>query len=135
MANIKLNDRHPSPRKRTFRGRLQASLVAGTEATAAVMVMLAPAMLLAGGMAAHHAANPSGGAFEIAVPGIPGPYCAYGAEKRLLEVPGVARVEMRWQAERIVVTLAPGAHVTMPDLRRAVERSEYPYPYDIVAGR
>lgn len=99
------------------------------------ITMLAPVALVAGGLTAQRAATPRDGAVVIAVPGIPGPYCAYGAEKRLLEVPGVARVATRWHEERIVVTLAPGALVTIRDLRRAVERSKYPYRYEILARR
>lgn len=70
----------------------------------------------------------------IAVPGIPGPYCAYGAEKRLREVPGVADVAISWPDQQIRVVTRPGSHVTADDISRAMTRADYPYKYEIRMG-
>ncbi|GAC1652055.1 MAG: hypothetical protein NVS4B3_13710 [Gemmatimonadaceae bacterium] len=110
---------------------MRAGLSAGTTAIATVLTALASGALAAGTTDARHSASPHADDIVISVPGIPGPYCAYGAEKRLLDVPGVSRVETRWRDERIVVMLAPGAVVQMPEIHRAMERSEYPYHYVI----
>ncbi|MBI4544250.1 MAG: hypothetical protein HY703_03545 [Gemmatimonadetes bacterium] len=74
----------------------------------------------------------SAGALTISVPGIPGPYCAYGIEKRVLELPSVARVELDWEREEIRVVGQEGRVLTAAALRAAVEASEYPYDYAIL---
>lgn len=71
------------------------------------------------------------GGLTISVPGIPGPYCMYGIEKRLRALPGMARIELRWREEEIRVEAAAGATFTPADLRAAVERAEYPYRYTV----
>jgi len=43
----------------------------------------------------------------ISVPGIAGPYCAYGVEKRPLEIDGIKNVSVRWQTEKISAELEP----------------------------
>ncbi|MDP9415442.1 MAG: hypothetical protein M3Q08_15460 [Pseudomonadota bacterium] len=70
----------------------------------------------------------------IAVPGIPGPYCAYGLEKRLLELPGALSAATDWKRERIRLRLRDDARVTIVDVERAVKRADYPYDYKILAG-
>ena len=67
----------------------------------------------------------------ISVPGIPGPYCAYGVEKRLLEIAAVKSVAIRWQEEQIRAELEQGSSVTESEIRRAVENADYPYDYSI----
>ncbi len=67
----------------------------------------------------------------ISVPGIPGPYCAYGVEKRLLEIAAVKSVAIRWQKEQIRAKLEQGSSVTEPEIRQAVENADYPYDYSI----
>lgn len=67
----------------------------------------------------------------ISVPGIPGPYCMYGIEKRLAEMPEIEQIDLRWDAEEIRITVKPGASVTRRQLEDAVERAEYPYTYSI----
>ena len=67
----------------------------------------------------------------IAVPGIPGPYCMYGIENRLAEMPEIEQIDLRWDAEEIRITVKPGASVTGQQLEDAIERAEYPYTYSI----
>ena len=70
----------------------------------------------------------------IAVPGIPGPYCAYGAEKRLLELHGVEDVRLLWESEQIRVVTSDTARLTADDIRQAMKRADYPYKYEIRMG-
>ena len=67
----------------------------------------------------------------ISVPGIPGPYCMYGLEKRLAEMPEVAGVQLLWEEERIRLALRPGASITREAIKQAIERAEYPYDYAV----
>ena len=68
----------------------------------------------------------------VSVPGIPGPYCAYGVEKRLFELAGVRRVDLLWEKEQIRVSIKDDKTVTSEQIREAFERSEYPYDYNIL---
>ncbi len=68
----------------------------------------------------------------LSVPGIPGPYCAYGVEKRLFELDGVQRVDLLWKEEKIRVLIADGKVVTSDQIIMAVKKSDYPYEYTIV---
>lgn len=86
---------------------------------------------LAGGAYGRVPTLSTAGAMTIAVPGVPGPYCMYGVEKRLYELPGVARVEMLWDTEAIRVVPTPGATITADMLRSAMERAQYPSRYTI----
>ena len=67
----------------------------------------------------------------VSVPGIPGPYCAYGVEKRLLERDGIQRVELLWKEEKIRIVIAEGKTVTRDQIMAAVEEADYPYEYEI----
>ncbi|TDJ65607.1 MAG: copper chaperone [Proteobacteria bacterium] len=69
----------------------------------------------------------------LSVPGIPGPYCAYGVEKRLLELDGIVRVELHWKDETIRAVIAEGRTVTAEQIRTAVKLADYPYAYSIIA--
>lgn len=68
----------------------------------------------------------------LSVPGIPGPYCAYGVEKRLFELDGVQRVDLLWKEEKIRVLIADGKVVTSDQIIMAVKKSDYPFEYNIV---
>lgn len=68
----------------------------------------------------------------VSVPGIPGPYCAYGVEKRLFELDGISRVELLWEKEQIRIVIADGNTVTLDQVRTAFEKFEYPYDYKIL---
>ena len=67
----------------------------------------------------------------IAVPNIPGPYCAYGAVKRLLEMKGVRAVRTSWEAEQIRIVMNEGARLTIDEIKQAMKRADYPYKYEI----
>ncbi len=68
----------------------------------------------------------------VSVPGIPGPYCAYGVEKRLFELDGISRVDLLWEKEQIRVSIKDDKTVTSEQILAAFERSEYPYDYKIL---
>ena len=68
----------------------------------------------------------------VSVPGIPGPYCAYGVEKRLFELAGVRRVDLLWEKEQIRISIEDDKTVTSEQILAAFERSEYPYDYKIL---
>ena len=68
----------------------------------------------------------------VSVPGIPGPYCAYGVEKRLFELAGVRRVDLLWEKEQIRVSIKDDKTVTSEQILAAFEKSEYPYDYKIL---
>jgi copper chaperone CopZ len=70
----------------------------------------------------------------LAVPGIPGPYCAYGLEKRLLELQGVQEVKTLWPREQIRIVTDGQARLTVDDVKRAVKRADYPYKIEIRFG-
>lgn len=70
--------------------------------------------------------------FVLSVPGIPGPYCAYGVEKRLFDLDGVSRVDLLWEKEQIRVFIANGKTVTPDQILTAVKKSDYPYEYKIM---
>lgn len=67
----------------------------------------------------------------ISVPGIPGPYCAYGVEKRLLELAVVERVRLLWEEEEIRATLKPDGALSQAELKALMVRADYPYDYKI----
>jgi copper chaperone CopZ len=67
----------------------------------------------------------------LMVPGIPGPYCAYGVEKRLLELAGVEQVQTLWDSEQIRVVTSDTASISAADIKSAVSRADYPYKYEI----
>ncbi|MBI2288230.1 MAG: heavy-metal-associated domain-containing protein [Chloroflexi bacterium] len=68
----------------------------------------------------------------LSVPGIPGPYCAYGLEKRLLELEGVERVDLLWRIDQIRIVVIKDNKVTPDEIREAVRRADYPYQYTIM---
>lgn len=67
----------------------------------------------------------------ISVPNIPGPYCAYGVEKRLLELEGVDEVQTSWEREQIRIVTKEKARLTADGIKQAIKRADYPYTYDI----
>ena len=67
----------------------------------------------------------------ISVPGIPGPYCAYGVEKRLWELGGVKRVDVLWEEQTIRAVVAEGALITRERIMEAMTKADYPYEYTI----
>ena len=67
----------------------------------------------------------------ISVPGIPGPYCAYGVEKRLWELGGVRRVDVLWEEEIIRAYFDEGVAITREQIVEAMTKADYPYEYTI----
>lgn len=67
----------------------------------------------------------------ISVPGIPGPYCAYGVEKRLWELDGVKRVNVLWEKQAIRAVVAEGAAINRQQIMEAMTKADYPYEYMI----
>lgn len=102
-------------------------------ARAGVVVSLLALAAGAVGTALSAGSAPDTTAREIVleVPGIPGPYCAYGVEKRLLELAGVTEVKTLWDTAQISVVASDRARITADDIRRAIDRADYPYKYEI----
>lgn len=67
----------------------------------------------------------------VSVPGIPGPYCAYGIEKRLLELDGIQEVHLFWNEEEIRGVIRTGKKVSTREIKEAIRRADYPYKYSI----
>jgi len=67
----------------------------------------------------------------ISVPGIPGPYCAYGVEKRLKELGGITRVDVLWKEEIIWAYYDEGVAITREQIMEAMKKADYPYEYTI----
>ena len=57
--------------------------------------------------------------------GISCPFCAFGIEKKLLDVDGVDGVEVFLDDGRIAVTFEPETSVTASDLEEAVEKAGF----------
>lgn len=86
-----------------------------TGRTAAGTVLLAFAVLL-GAVAAAAAER-----YRLRVDGLTCPFCAYGIEKRLLKLDGVASVETHVADGVVVVSMDEGARLTEAAARRAVQ--------------
>lgn len=96
------------------------------------LVVGALAILAAGGAFLQQGtASPALREVTISVPGIPGPYCMYGIEKRLIEIPQIESVRLLWEEEEIRAILRPGTTVSREQIEAAIERAEYPYEYTI----
>ena len=93
----------------------------------ATMTAMGAGFLLSRPAPGHQAA----GEITVSVPGIPGPYCMYGIEKRLSGLPEVADVQLDWAEEEIRIVLKPGASTTEARIEEAIEEAEYPYDYRI----
>ncbi len=59
-------------------------------------------------------------AAELRVNGLSCPFCAFGIEKKLLDVDGVQGVEVFLDAGRIALRFEPDNDATVSDLERAV---------------
>jgi mercuric ion binding protein len=62
---------------------------------------------------------------ELTVNGISCPFCAFGIEKKLLDVDGVDGVEVSLDDGRIAVTFAAGNSATVGDLVEAVDNAGF----------
>lgn len=65
------------------------------------------------------------------LPGIPGPYCAYGVEKRLLEQEEVEKVTISWDKEGLIVLLKEGMELSPKRIEEVMKKADYPYRYSI----
>lgn len=85
-------------------------------------VSLAGLLLLALPQGAAAQAAPQLGMLEVTVQvdGLSCPFCAYGLEKNLRKLDNVARVELRVDQGRAVVTPKPGTSLELGALERAV---------------
>ena len=69
----------------------------------------------------------------LSVPGIPGPYCAYGLEKRLLQLEEVERVQIDWVAEHLVIEVRDGENLPgAEEIDKAIQAADYPYRYTVL---
>lgn len=59
-------------------------------------------------------------AAQLRVNGLSCPFCAFGIEKKLFDVPGVRDVEVFLDEGRIALTFEPSSEATVEDLERAV---------------
>lgn len=73
----------------------------------------------------------AGGGFRISIPDVPGPYCVYGVEKRLREIPAVESVRLLWKEDAIRVVPRAGMALRREAIEAAMERAEYPYAYSV----
>lgn len=91
-----------------------------------------PILAIFGAIATALSASAIADVIDVAVPGIPGPYCAYGAQKRLLEIPGVHKVEILWKEEMIRVVTDAQMAVPRQAISDAFKRADYPLKYELV---
>ncbi len=61
----------------------------------------------------------------VRVDGASCPFCAFGLEKRLGHLEGVASVKIEMKAGKVIVTLKQGAKVSEQALRQAVEEAGF----------
>ncbi|RMH34136.1 MAG: copper chaperone [Nitrospirae bacterium] len=67
----------------------------------------------------------------IRVDGASCPFCAFGLEKRIGRLDGVANVRLEMKEGKVIVTLEEGATVSEEALRRAVDEAGFT-PREIV---
>ena len=67
----------------------------------------------------------------LRLPGVPGPYCAYGVEKRLLEQAEVKKVTISWEKESLIVSVKPGMELSSKHIEEVMKKADYPYRYSI----
>ncbi|MDA2911332.1 heavy-metal-associated domain-containing protein [Nitrospiraceae bacterium AH_259_D15_M11_P09] len=61
----------------------------------------------------------------VRVDGASCPFCAFGLEKRLGHLEGVADVRLEMKAGKVIITLQKGATVSEQALRQAVEEAGF----------
>ncbi len=61
----------------------------------------------------------------VRVDGASCPFCAFGLEKRLGHLEGVAEVRLEMKAGKVIVTLKRGAKVSEQALRQAVDEAGF----------
>ncbi len=130
----RLRGRRPGPLAGAGRGRPGAVAKprrgGGRRALAfaalAALLVAAPVAFPAGAAAAGATAEaPSGARVAVRVDGLACPFCAYGIEKKLREVPGVAAASTDLATGVVTLELEPGAEPDLEAIRRAVERAGF----------
>jgi len=64
-------------------------------------------------------------AYALEVAGLACPFCAYGIEKRLNRIDGVAAIEVEIGAGRVLVTMQPGGSLTQERAAAAVDEAGF----------
>ena len=75
--------------------------------------------------------SPTSNPVILHLPGIPGAYCAYGVEKRLLEQAEVKKVTISWEKESLIVSVKPGMELSSKHIEEVMKKADYPYRYSI----
>lgn len=63
--------------------------------------------------------------FTLRVDGMACPFCAFGIEKKLLELPGVEQLDILIDEGKIVLILVAGAELDVPALHKAVKNAGF----------
>jgi mercuric ion binding protein len=63
--------------------------------------------------------------YAVQVDGLACPFCAYGIEKQLTRIDGVASVETDIKSGSVVITMKPGATLDEAEAKRAVEAAGF----------
>jgi mercuric ion binding protein len=80
-----------------------------------------PPVLLALALTIAAAAHAAGSAYKVHVAGLACPFCAYGIEKSLSAIDGVARVETHIEDGLVIVEMAEGETLDRAEAAQAVE--------------
>lgn len=82
-------------------------------------------LLLLGFLAGPALAQESNAVYTIQADGLACPFCAYGIEKQLSAIEGVASVETDIKSGTVTVTMKEGAALDEKVARKAVERAGF----------
>ncbi len=85
------------------------------------MRKMLPPVLLALALTVATAAHTAGSAYKVHVAGLACPFCAYGIEKSLGAIDGVARVETHIEDGVVIVEMAEGATLDRAKAAQAVK--------------
>lgn len=85
------------------------------------MRRLLPLLLLLAAMQAQGA----GPVYRVGVDGLACPFCAYGVEKQLHKLDGIARLDTNIEQGLVVVTMQTGKTLTRDHVTRAVEKAGF----------
>lgn len=80
-----------------------------------------PALVLALALTFATAAQAAGPTYRVHVAGLACPFCAYGIEKSLSAIDGVARVETHIEDGEVIVEMAEGETLERAEAKQAVE--------------
>ena len=63
--------------------------------------------------------------YRFQADGLACPFCAYGIEKQVGRLPGVAAVSIDMKSGTVTITMTAGASLTEAEAKRAVDRSGF----------